>query len=391
MGRLTRRSGNAQRNNRRARREPMEHKASYDQLLYAAKFLVRGHNPFLDVGMVLDCGAAEVFKEEFEVADPDSHAKHVLAFTKMMDSVPKTNLYIVEKFFLSENDGDWAHLVSMFPESAKSARQQDTSSLKPHVNYFLEADPAQLKEGEPTADDVIASLIGHTLVIDATEFPSFFYPDNQFDADDLQARLFQGPALPRVGRHIWTQPVSALDPTKAISRNSNARAHGDSKVTKEMVAYIAVQARTIISTSNWDTDDGAFSNMDLFDGIVRLLDDDTDTWVTETLAWYDDQIFGKRKGRVASAPAASSAPKKSAVEVILAKRAAAASAAADQTAPVSSRQLLHAPCFAAQRPLLNQIAHVLRTIPLVDARSNDYKDTCLSTITCCILKCDDSV
>ncbi|KAK6984281.1 hypothetical protein R3P38DRAFT_2806647 [Favolaschia claudopus] len=439
LGRLTRRSGNAQRNNRRPRREPMEHKASYDQLLYAAKFLVRGHNPFLDVGMVLDCGAAEVFKEdrdeEFEVADPDSHAKHVLAFTKMMDSVPKTNLYIVEKFFLSENDGDWAHLIAMFRESAKSARQQDTSSLKPHVNYFvnngdaispavspglktdrgvnhpqlrkylvpypvrlqLEADPAQLKEGEPTADDVIASLIGHTLVIDATEFPSFFYPDNQFDADDLQARLFQGPALPRVciglhvGRHIWTQPASALDPTKAISRNSNARAHGVSKVTKEMVAYIAVQARTIISTSNWDTDDGAFSNIDLFDGIVRLLDDDTDTWVTETLAWYDDQIFGKRKGRVASAPAASSAPKKSAVEVILAKRAAAASAAADQTAPVSSRQLLHAPYFAAQRPLLNQIAHVLRMITLIDTRSNDYKDTCLSTITCCILKCDDSV
>ncbi|KAK7063419.1 GLOBIN domain-containing protein, partial [Favolaschia claudopus] len=350
LGRLTRRSGNAQRNNRRPRREPMEHKASYDQLLYAAKFLVRGHNPFLDVGMVLDCGAAEVFKEdrdeEFEVAyvsifsfqlvsshlchsDPDSHAKHVLAFTKMMDSVPKTNLYIVEKFFLSENDGDWAHLIAMFRESAKSARQQDTSSLKPHVNYFvnngdaispavspglktdrgvnhpqlrkylvpypvrfqLEADPAHpslIFSLTTCSVSVIASLIGHTLVIDATEFPSFFYPDNQFDADDLQARLFQGPALPRVGRHIWTQPASALDPTKAISRNSNARAHGVSKVTKEMVAYIA--ARTIISTSNWDTDDGAFSNIDLFDGIVRLLDDDTDTWVTETLAWYDEYV-----------------------------------------------------------------------------------------------------
>ncbi|KAJ7468865.1 hypothetical protein B0H11DRAFT_1732036 [Mycena galericulata] len=131
-------------------------------------------------------------------------------------------------------------------------------------------------------------LVGNRVKLDATEYPAFVYEEGSWDPRDPENGLLRGDLLIRVLRHIWTAPASAwfgLE-NEAIPAVCNARVHGVYQVTPEMIGYAGVQARTMISTSDWKLRDGTYDYEQFYNSIVILFSDPDDEWAIETLKWY---------------------------------------------------------------------------------------------------------
>ncbi|KAJ6514139.1 hypothetical protein DFH09DRAFT_941197, partial [Mycena vulgaris] len=117
--------------------------------------------------------------------------------------------------------------------------------------------------------------------------PSFLYEEASYDVDDLDNGLLRGHLMLRTLRHIWTAPTSVLYGLDgAIPTICNARLHGVLTVDAEMVAYAAVQARTMLTTADWKYRDGAFDYEQFFGSIVELFTNTEDPWTKDTLEWY---------------------------------------------------------------------------------------------------------
>ncbi|KAF7291431.1 hypothetical protein MIND_01288200 [Mycena indigotica] len=101
-----------------------------------------------------------------------------------------------------------------------------------------------------------------------------------------------------VFRHIWCSPRRAKMPPKGpLPANCNARLHKTYKVTPAMIAYACVQARTMLSSSDWNHEghDGLFDYKDMFKTIVSLFEEETPegrVWAEETLGWWQSNTFG---------------------------------------------------------------------------------------------------
>ncbi|KAJ7719154.1 hypothetical protein B0H16DRAFT_1607510, partial [Mycena metata] len=224
----------------------------------------------------------------------------------------------------------WSSLVSLIRSSARSARQQDTNKLKQHPHYVL-PDPNSdtlsppVSRGTSKSDRGITypvscgplspilihpfaralrMLLHHEIDVDAEEFPSFCWADGTYDADDIAKGLLRGPLILR---HLWTAPASALSRATKIPTRCNARAHGTFKIVPEMIAYGV--GRTMLSTADWD---------DFFNAIIEALQGpEGGTWAEETLAWYQEQVFGAPSPSITG----SVRPVKNATAAIKAQRA----------------------------------------------------------------------
>ncbi|KAH9932169.1 hypothetical protein B0H21DRAFT_699730, partial [Amylocystis lapponica] len=118
--------------------------------------------------------------------------------------------------------------------------------------------------------------------------PSFLYSDDAYDINDFDIGLLRGAFLLKVYKHIFTGPSSALKDTPGPSAGTKApigKKNGLTKPTPETIAYAAVQARFVLSKqAQWGTDDGDFSNIDFFNAVLALFDDEE--WATDTLNYF---------------------------------------------------------------------------------------------------------
>ncbi|KAJ7115176.1 hypothetical protein C8R44DRAFT_794206 [Mycena epipterygia] len=146
---------------------------------------------------------------------------------------------------------------------------------------------------------------------------------------DPECGLFRSQFLLRVLRHLWTAPSSAMNPEAQLSPVCNARAHGQLTMIGPMVGYGCVQARTMLSTSDWTTKDGNYNYVKLFDSIVALFETDpTDAWVVDTLKFLQAAVFGSGNAESASG-SSDSDDEESEAAAILARCAACRTAASD--------------------------------------------------------------
>ncbi|KAJ7756674.1 hypothetical protein B0H16DRAFT_1538682 [Mycena metata] len=122
-------------------------------------------------------------------------------------------------------------------------------------------------------------------------FPSF---TDSFPANP-NPLLTSLPPLPSA-RHIWTTPTTAFDDSGKVPKNCKARAHAQLSWEGEMIGYICGQARTMISTSDWTSKDGAYNYERMFKSVIKLFEKKDDAWVTDTLAFYQRQVFGSLDG-----------------------------------------------------------------------------------------------
>ncbi|KAJ7666671.1 hypothetical protein DFH06DRAFT_1383929 [Mycena polygramma] len=328
---------------KRAKRSAYASKTPKEQLIVAARYLIRAVNPYLDVGLVLAFGAAHHWNPPSTAAasntiilpqsEIDLQKKHWQAFDAMMASAPGC-LELVREFYGDPDPTHWTALVTLFRESARSVRQQDTNNLKSCTAYLLpnpvsdaivppvsksasksdrginhpllrnhivppllgisinereDTDEEGVRKLTPAAEEALRALLHNETTIDASEFPSCFYAEGAYNPDDTEEGLFRSPFLARVCRHLWLAPGSALHRPPQIPPRCNARAHNKFVMEPEMTGYACAQGRTMISTSDWDAFDGLFSYTDMWDAIMALFKTDPqDPWAVDTLAWYQE-------------------------------------------------------------------------------------------------------
>ncbi|KAJ7071615.1 hypothetical protein C8F01DRAFT_1111242 [Mycena amicta] len=131
---------------------------------------------------------------------------------------------------------------------------------------------------EPT--DVLAGfeldqqLTGGTFEFKDTVLPSCFY------------------AIELILRYMLTGPKSML---ARVDRPGpcNARLMNIWTITPRLVAYAAVQARTMLSKSDWTSQDGSYDYTKLFALVLEIFaEEDLTDWSRETLAWLQSEVFG---------------------------------------------------------------------------------------------------
>ncbi|KAI0754051.1 hypothetical protein C8Q80DRAFT_1136527 [Daedaleopsis nitida] len=97
-------------------------------------------------------------------------------------------------------------------------------------------------------------------------------------------------------KSLWTGPISARR-DGARGKNIPGRPPLSQKydidsVSPRMLAYVAVLVRHSLKTAEWNIADLQFNNSDFFDNVVALFDEPRTPWASETLAWWDREIFG---------------------------------------------------------------------------------------------------
>ncbi|KAJ7634339.1 hypothetical protein FB45DRAFT_1141204 [Roridomyces roridus] len=276
--------------------------------------------------------------------------RHVDVFNKMAAILSPDCMELLRETY--KQDTHWGVLVSKMKAAAKDAHYQDTAGLKDKTSHYLPpkagtgihppldsgenksdrglkhpvlrdallpwAVRLQIHEREAVVEDESEDApaprpsltknvkkarkalsqnrdINDKLVLTAGRFPSCFYAEGEWDADEPLSGLLRSPFLLRVARHIWTAPKSAMDGAVKLKKTCAARAHGQYTFTPQMIAYVACQARVNLSAENWCEEDGKYKYPSLFKSIVELFeeaeDDDEKEWAADTLAWYQKGVF----------------------------------------------------------------------------------------------------
>jgi len=131
------------------------------------------------------------------------------------------------------------------------------------------------------------------IFISHDDFPSFLYPEEEYNPEAIDENLLRGPFLLSCFRHIFTGPRTALkkSPGKSPGKKSKADLYDITKVTPENIAYTAILCRHILnSKASWATEDGGFRADVFYANIVDLFDDKE--WAQDTLDWWNKWVFG---------------------------------------------------------------------------------------------------
>ncbi|KAJ7061387.1 hypothetical protein C8F01DRAFT_987671, partial [Mycena amicta] len=124
--------------------------------------------------------------------------------------------------------------------------------------------------------------------------PSCFYAVDSYDPQRYWNGLFKGIIL--ILCYTLTGPKTFVTGATKLGK-CNARLMNILTVTPRLIAYAAVQARTMLSKTDWTWEDGNFDYTKFFSLIVSIFaDEDLVDWSRETLAWLQSQVFGSLSG-----------------------------------------------------------------------------------------------
>jgi hypothetical protein len=138
------------------------------------------------------------------------------------------------------------------------------------------------------------------------DFPLFLYTSGTvYDEDNEDLGLFQGFLLVHVYRHIFTGPLSAINPSFKANKYK-AKKINLTQVTRRTIAYASVQVCFILflclysnlliqayialsSMSQWGLSDNLFNLEQFYDNIVVMFEKDPEhPWVIKTLDWWNE-------------------------------------------------------------------------------------------------------
>ncbi|KAI0259653.1 hypothetical protein BC834DRAFT_604979 [Gloeopeniophorella convolvens] len=169
-----------------------------------------------------------------------------------------------------------------------------------------EADPAGMRAAINASSAVIA--------ITGDEMPAFMYENpSAYNPDDVLFGFMRGYFLLRCFRSIFLGPSAAVPKKKGENdqamdgsdqsvRGGMLKKYGINSVTLPMVIYSAMQARFCLSSSgSWKTQEKLFSYKEFAHNMIEICTLDQ-TWAQETVAWWNQKIFGHPDGRIGGRP-----------------------------------------------------------------------------------------
>ncbi|KAI9056309.1 hypothetical protein FKP32DRAFT_1763064 [Trametes sanguinea] len=162
-------------------------------------------------------------------------------------------------------------------------------------------------EWESFADSVLRD----ERLIAADDYPMFLY-DQQMISENCLDGLLRSKYFLMCYKRVWTGPESVY---LAHGRNHKtpgkpplAIKYGIKSVTPRSLAYTAVLVRCELTAhQNWSVSDvGGFDAAEFYDALIDLFAEDANpVWVKETLAWWDEKVFGNLSSAAATPRATS--------------------------------------------------------------------------------------
>ncbi|KAF8156612.1 hypothetical protein B0H34DRAFT_847204 [Crassisporium funariophilum] len=123
--------------------------------------------------------------------------------------------------------------------------------------------------------------------------PSFLWPKDGYDCEQMEENMFRNPVLVMVWKHIFTCPSSALKdgPGRTKTRSSQAKMNKMLSVTPRSIAYVCLMLRHSISDiEDWRTEDKLFKREEFYEFIMALFDNGDDKesdWVKDTIELWN--------------------------------------------------------------------------------------------------------
>ncbi|KAJ7048754.1 hypothetical protein C8F01DRAFT_1239251 [Mycena amicta] len=319
---------------------------AYDRLMSAGRAITRAVSPYVDVhelmlwGPLAKWGTLANGTDNEESISAEARIECEDGFRIIMATVPELEPIVKQLYLDSIQDREpWAVLVANMAAAARDTRQYDTGEyrnkdqlivpntsdrLYPPLSADTKADRGEshrvlrlellgwrsrlllppVSYKEPTdvttttfvmtlaGDQLERQLIGGTFEFKDTVMPSCFYAIDSYDPERYWIGLFKGIIIVRILRYMLTGPKSML---ARVDRPGpcNARLMNIWTITPRLVAYAAVQARTMLSKSDWTSQDGSYDYTKLFALVLEIFaEEDVVDWSGETLAWLQSEVFG---------------------------------------------------------------------------------------------------
>ncbi|KAG1852113.1 hypothetical protein DFJ58DRAFT_728657 [Suillus subalutaceus] len=132
------------------------------------------------------------------------------------------------------------------------------------------------------------------ITMTAHNWPMFFYDDSIYDAADKTKGLFRNHTAIRFYKHLFIGPSSVTNDSSNVhnsAKPSKNRAWGLTAVNKYIIAYVHIIAYfTISSTQHWMRYIGDMDLEELLWAIIKMLHDDSNPWVKDTLMWWNSHL-----------------------------------------------------------------------------------------------------
>ncbi|KAG1867742.1 hypothetical protein F4604DRAFT_2021436 [Suillus subluteus] len=264
-------------------------------------------NPFASVslafhyGMMLDKGGVS----NSDISD-EQQARYRTFYNGILDMIPGFCATLDEMSY-----DELKPYITMINSAMSSQRSDDFASLKhPMLDLPYQSHP-WLDKFDINVNLGIQRLQDGTWPLLSTNWLSFLYAaDAIYDSEDPNIGLFRGHAGIRAFQHLYLGPAAAgseehdNDDSKHGRSKSKATMYGLTKVTPQVWAWAMCAVWFSLSACNsYKVCIGSFNLEDFFFAILETLDDPEDPWAVETMAWINEQVFGKHAAKAMTAAA----------------------------------------------------------------------------------------
>ncbi|KAI6154801.1 hypothetical protein BKA82DRAFT_23215 [Pisolithus tinctorius] len=150
-----------------------------------------------------------------------------------------------------------------------------------------------ISEFDQNPNQYIDRVLNGDLIFKVWLLPSFLYDQTKpYNPDDIQDSLLRGHVL--FYKHIFCGRSTAVGASTITTKPSKNKIHSIKEVSEFMIAYAAVMAYfTLSSEEMFRKAAGGLVYGDFYCTIISLFEEkETDPWVKETLAWWNQQIYG---------------------------------------------------------------------------------------------------
>ncbi|KAG6826153.1 hypothetical protein H0H92_000934 [Tricholoma furcatifolium] len=266
------------------------------------RYYLRQADPFLPIDRITTFGL------QHEIQDSDDEtsqelssldARYLLCWNTLCQVIPGFKNTVLE---LSNKLKEQKCICKQISSGSAKAHSDNTSSLRDNILSMLSLSsedqntlPPSLQKllhgwnhlviaralcpvkYDPT-EETLNKIREGQLSVTAALLPRLLFPDDHVhDPTDISKDVLHGSLLPRVCRHIYLGPSTALNPGTSRGHSGNAAIAGLTKMAPKMIAYAAIQARyTLSSATTWNPIDGVFKYPDFYCYIIGLFDDPDD-------------------------------------------------------------------------------------------------------------------
>ncbi|KAK0458695.1 hypothetical protein IW261DRAFT_1579413 [Armillaria novae-zelandiae] len=182
--------------------------------------------------------------------------------------------HVVLTLSLKDRHVDWLSLPVPTVKSSQGFNHIDTSRLLcPQIH---------LEDFNKDPNKILQQLADGDIQPTASEWPSFMYDQDLYDKNNMFSGLINGDPMKQSG----------------LKQATLMKLFGIKKITSHHIAYAACLTQFgLCSKDAWQLCDGAFHLDVLYYAVVDLFEMfPEEKWVTETLAWWNIEIFDDPNG-----------------------------------------------------------------------------------------------